>query len=109
YALAGIYEDVEARMEIPAEVTLGGRHHRAAELELHGGVSRGWPKKSYRVRFDQRVEHDFFGDGDTQVKRLVLQAAWIDPSFIRNKLLFELVRSLGGLAPRVGYAQLFLN
>jgi len=108
--LARLYEDPKARLEIAAQVGLGRERYAGVELELHGGSARTWPKKSYRLRFSESdVKYDFFGDGAQRIERIVLQAAWVDPSFVRAKLLFDLLRELGGLAPRIGYARLYIN
>ena len=108
--LSRILRMPEARVEIDAAVGLAGKRYEGVELELHGGTSRGFEKKSYRLRFgSMRPSFDFFGDGPEPLERLVLQAAWIDPSFLRNKLVFDVLRELGALAPRVGHARVFLN
>jgi hypothetical protein len=108
--LARLEIEPEARLEVPAEVSLSGRRYQSVELELHGGTARGWKKKSYRVRFaDERPKFDFFGDGKEKQERLVLQAAWIDQTFVRAKLVMDLMRELGGYAPRVSYARVFIN
>jgi len=108
--LARIHADPEARLEIAARVSLDGRVYEGAELELHGGSGRRWPKKSYRVRFpDERPTFDFFGTGAEKTERVVLQAAWIDPTFIRNKLIFDTLNDIGAWAPRLGYARVYIN
>jgi spore coat protein H len=100
----------DARLEVAADVSLAGKRYQGAELELHGGTARTFDKKSYRVRFpEQRPEYDFFGDGAQEQERLVLQAAVIDPTFVRAKLVMDLVRELGGLAPRIGFARVHIN
>lgn len=109
--LARIYADPEANIEVPASVSLNGLRYENVEFELHGGSGRLWPKKSYRVRFRDkpRPEHDFFGDGVDKAERLVLQGAWIDPTFVRNKIIFDTLSELGALAPRLGYARVYIN
>jgi hypothetical protein len=108
--LQALDADPKARLEVPAEVSLVGQRYGAVQLELHGGTARTFEKKSYRVRFaDDHPEFDFFGDGEHKEERLVLQASWIDQTFVRAKLVMDLVRELGGLAPRVGYARLHVN
>lgn len=109
--LQALHEDIDTRREIPAIVTLDGETYDGVELELHGGTARTFEKKSYRVRFpEQRPRFDFFADGsDERVERLVLQASWIDPTFVRAKLAFDSLRELGALAPRTSHARLYIN
>lgn len=109
--LARIHADPMARIEIPAAVSLNGRRYEGVEFEIHGGASRNWAKKSYRVRFvpKPRPVHDFFGTGLVRAERLVLQAAWIDPSFMRNKVIFDTLNEVGAMAPRLGFARLYIN
>ncbi|MCA9581478.1 MAG: CotH kinase family protein [Myxococcales bacterium] len=108
--LGRLYEDPDARIEVGASITLDGELFEDGEFELHGGAARSWPKKSYRVRFDDdKAPYDFFGDGTERHRRLVLQASWIDPTFVRAKTACDLVRELGGLAPRFNFTRLFIN
>ncbi len=98
------------RREIEAEVTINDEHVTGAVFELHGGSARSWEKKSFRLAFGDDVpKFDYFGDGAAKQRRLVLQAAWIDQTFVRAKLAMDLTRETGGLAPRVGYVRLFVN
>jgi spore coat protein H len=62
------------------------------------------------VRFHEpRPSFDFFGTGAEKTERLVLQAAWIDYTFIRNKLIFDTLNDIGAWAPRLGYARIYIN
>ena len=92
-------------------VTMDGQRREDVEFELHGGHVRTLPKKTYRLVFpdDEKPTVDWFGDGLETQRRVVLQANWIDPTSFRNKLTFDLIRDMGGLAPRVGYCILSIN
>ncbi|MCA9600539.1 MAG: CotH kinase family protein [Polyangiales bacterium] len=108
--LARIHASPKDSIEIPAAATIDGARYTDGEFELHGGSARSWPKKSYRFRFDDDgADYDFFGDGAQVQHRIVLQAAWVDMTFVRAKLAFDLARQMDGLAPRVGYARLYIN
>lgn len=99
-------------IEVLATVAIGSQRWDGVELELHGGFSRTLPKKSYRLTFpdSDRVAWTFDGeDAPDPQRRLVLQASWIDPTWLRNDLTFAAVRALGGLAPRTGFAVVYLN
>ena len=99
--------------EIDIAVTTEGRTYQGVVFELHGGISRTFPKKSYRMTFpddDELVTDVFAPAGPPEDhRRLVLQASWIDPTWLRNGLTMDLARSVGGLAPRAGFAVLRFN
>ena len=81
-------------------------------FELHGGHARTLAKKTYRLIFPDGQEpvFDLFGDGELGThRRFVLNASWIDPTFMRNRLTMDMVRELGGLSPRLSYRILLLN
>ncbi|MGC4118776.1 MAG: CotH kinase family protein [Myxococcales bacterium] len=103
----------EAELEVEAALRFEGTVHPSVRLELHGGYSRRVPKRSYRLTFPDEAElHTALFDRDAPAedhRRIVLQAAWIDPTFMRNKLTLDLVRALGGLAPRVAYVTVSFN
>ena len=108
--LALLLEDPQAEIEVPAAVVFDGEYFDDVEFELHGGFARTLPKKSFRVTFKgARPEVDLFGDGVESLKRLVLQASWIDPTWLRAKLTMDLTRIMGGLAPRISHVILYVN
>lgn len=110
-ALQRILEQPKERIEVDSTVRLGERYYRGVEFELHGGLARTFDKKSFRLKFQrgQQPLLDLFGDGRAPVRRVVLQASWVDTTFVRNKLTMDLVREMGGLAPRVGHVAVELN
>jgi spore coat protein H len=110
--LSRIHERFEEEITTSVDVTWNGLTWSGVKMELHGGFARTVPKKSYRLVFPDANElrGDLFGTGEDQdYRRLVLQASWIDRTFIRNKLTMDLLRDLDGLAPRIGYVILEMN
>ncbi len=108
--LKRMFAEPGASIEVPAEMTLLGWRITNGEIEIHGGVSRRYPKKSYRYKFPKgALKYDFFGRGVKTYRRLVLNASWVDRSFIRTKLAYDLTHSAGGLAPHTGFVRLYLN
>jgi spore coat protein CotH len=110
--LTRIHKRFEEELTIEVDLTYGGRAWSGVRLELHGGFARSVPKKSYRLVFpdEDQLEGDLFGEGKPGTyRRLVLQASWIDRTFIRNKLTMDLIRDLEGLAPRMGYVIVVMN
>jgi spore coat protein H len=104
-----LHEDPNAGVAATARIHLNGNALGPATLEIHGGFAKQLEKKSYRVRLPQEIPLDLFGGGPVDTQRFVLSAQWIDPTFSRNKLTHDLMRELGGLAPRVSYARVCFN
>ncbi len=107
--LLELLQNPDRRDEVPVEASFEGRQYQGVTLELHGGFARTAPKLSFRVNFrDENLRVRFAGPLEAH-KTVVLQASWIDPTFQRNRLTFDTVRAMGGLAPRVEYAVLAFN
>jgi hypothetical protein len=109
-----LHDDPEAFGEVEVGATLFGQRFEGAALEVHGGYARQVPKLSYRLRLPKDADgkdprFDLFGAGPEPIRRIVLQSSWIDPTFVRGVLVFERLRSLGGLAPRVSFVELHFN
>jgi spore coat protein H len=92
-------------------VRLDGRVYEGVTIELHGGIARKYPKRSYRLTFndDDKPELTLFSEAPETHRRVVLQASFIDPSFLRQGLTFDLLRALGAVAPRTGFVGLAFN
>jgi len=105
------HTDEASAIEIEALVDYDGVRYEDVEMELHGGFARTVAKKSYRLEFESDgIPCAFDGEADPDRQRhLVLQASWIDPTFLRNDLTFAAIRAVGGLAPRTGYAWVDIN
>lgn len=92
--------------EVECKIAIGAIQFSGAKLELHGGNASKGPKKSYRVILPKIASGglNLFGFGPESSRRFVLNSSWVDPTFVRNKLTLDAVRTMGGLAPRVGFA-----
>jgi len=106
-----LHDHIHDAIEIAAAVTIDGERFEGGSVEAHGGFAREVPKKSYRVALPDEpdAEVDLFGDGRERQRRFVLKASWIDRTFLREALALQLVRDSGGLAPRVGFAELWVR
>lgn len=69
---------------------LGNTNTMPGRVRIHGGVSRGFPKKSYAVTLDSPVAWL----GLRPSANWVLNAAFVDRSLMRHKLSYDLFRSL---------------
>lgn len=109
--LARIYAEPKERIEVMSTVEVDGLLYHEVEFELHGGLARRFDKKSFRLKFPDPdgTLLDLLGRGPEPTHRIVLQACWVDTTFVRNWLTMDLVRELGGLAPRLGFATVTLN
>lgn len=115
------------KRDVPVRVVIDGVAFDGARIEMHGATSRAYPKKSYDLKFGKcidpaadpksceqgkkpKIEGRLFGDGSTKsIDKVVLNASWIDGTFVRNKVVYDLAREMGALAPRTGTAMLRFN
>lgn len=76
-------------------------------IRLKGNSSYGHPgnKKSFKVDINQWVTGQDY-DG---MKKMNFNNGFKDPTFMREKVYFDLCQSLGILAPRVNYANVYMN
>ncbi|MBS1828407.1 MAG: CotH kinase family protein [Acidobacteria bacterium] len=93
-------------MEVDVEI--GDRQFPRSGIRFKGNSSyNSYPggKKSFKVKFDKYVKNTTY-DG---ISTINLNNAFKDPSFVREKVYYELANSLGLAAPRVSYAALSIN
>ncbi|MCO4760904.1 MAG: CotH kinase family protein [Myxococcales bacterium] len=83
--LAKIYADPNTKIWIPAALIIDGKT-RKGKMRLHGGSSRTFKKKSFRLNLDkdQRMP-----DGR---RKLVLRAEFVDKSQVRSFVAYEVMR-----------------
>lgn len=76
-------------------------------IRLKGNSSYGHPgnKKSFKIDINQWVTGQDY-DG---MKKLNFNNGFKDPTFMREKLFFDLCKDLGIYAPRVNYANVYMN
>lgn len=74
-------------------------------LRLRGNTSRGAGKKSFKIHTEK------FGGTEQlyDLKRINLKGGHNDPSEIRERLTFMLMRQLGGAAARANHVELYIN
>lgn len=63
----------------------------AIEMKTRGNSTFGYMKKPYQIKFDKKT--DMFGMG--AAKKWVLLANYVDGSFIRNKIVFDIAEQMG--------------
>ena len=96
YRLDTIHNDKDAK--IRTKVSVSGSWDEsydfsslAAELKTRGNSTFLMPKKPYQIKFDSKT--DMFGMG--KAKKWVLLANYVDGSFVRNKIIFDLCENIG--------------
>jgi len=100
--LAELVADPHANRYVDATVTAAGVSH-PARVRLHGGTSRDFVKKSFRIDLPE-------GDAIDGRRRLILRGEWNDKSLLRTYLAYELFRTATWLpTPRAEYVHLDLN
>lgn len=116
--LEELQEHKDEDLEVDGVFQLHGRCLPVG-VELHGGYALTFEKKSFKVKFNRGDDFpvDPFASGADPVappveigfKQLILKAAAVDPSLLRDRLAEDLMRAEGGLAPRVTFVNLALN
>ena len=76
-----------------------------AEVELRGSTSRTYPKRQFNVEFDDEIS--LFGLRKSD--EYILNGAWLDRSFARDELAFNLAEALGRFGVRQHFVELFIN
>jgi CotH kinase protein/VTC domain len=89
---------------VPARVTVAGRTYRVG-IELRGQASQRFPKKPYRFETDRRVRLL----GMPRERDWVLNAAYSDPTLMRDVLAHAAARRLNLAASRARHVELRLN
>lgn len=82
-----------------------------AAIEVRGSSSSWFPKRSYNLE----LQDDAGEDAALPFLGLPPEADWViygpytDKTYVRDALAFRLIRRLGGYAPRLRFAELFLE
>lgn len=112
-----VYTDGEAKIESKEEyvdctVTLTGADEFdfssvEAGIRGRGNSSWGYPKKPYRIKFDEK--NSVFGESKN--KSWVLLAMYNDYSFTKDRLAFSMADALetDAFVPSYNYVELYLN
>ncbi len=77
------------------------------EVDLKGNSSYSHPgnKKSFKVDFNDNIT----GQKYHGMTKLHFNNCWGDPTFMREKIFFDHCQEVGVLAPRVQYANVYMN
>lgn len=75
-----------------------GAFHDNVFIRIRGGTSRGWPKHSYKVEFNEG-DHFLLRPGLSRLSELNLNTTYTDKSYVRAVLTYEFDRDAGLPAP----------
>ena len=104
-------ENYEASEYIPADLTItdaSGTHgYENVGIRLKGNSSMAHPgkKKPFKIDFNEYI----VGQNHDGLKKLNFSNAFKDPSFLREKIFFDVSRSAGSFAPRTNFANVYFN
>lgn len=104
------YYTNDAGEELTGSVTItdatGTYGFDSITVALKGNSSYSHPgnKKSFKVDFNDFISQKFHG-----VTKLHFNNCWSDPTFMREKIFFDYCHDQGVLAPRVQYANIYMN
>lgn len=107
----GFWDSLTANYTLDAymrcSVTVDGNLYTDSGVKYKGNSSYNNPsqKKPFRIDF-QEYGSDQTHDG---LKKLVLNNAFKDPSFLREKLMLDFIEAHGIVGPRATFARLFVN
>lgn len=93
---------------MPVDVEIGDRSLPKSGIRFKGNSSyNSYPgqKKSFKIKFDKYDKKQHL-EGVTTIN---LNNAFKDPSFVREKMYYELAAGLGLAASRVSYAAVYIN
>jgi hypothetical protein len=90
--------------KVPARIKAGGRTVRA-EIELRGSSSLMFPKKPYAIETNRKVR--LFGM--PRERDWILNAAYTDPTLLRDPLAHDAARRLGLASSRFRHVTLRIN
>jgi spore coat protein H len=96
------HRDPFSQTYLPASVDLGGERWENVGIRYKGKSTRFFSKKPYRLKFPGN--HLFAGR-----EHVNLNSMYVDKSFLREKLAWDLFADMGELAPGASYVNLSIN
>lgn len=99
YDTLSVYGKVKCRVLINDSISIEGK------IKQRGGSSVGFAKKSYTVKFKEKL--DYFGE--SRSKTWMFIASYIDKSLMRNKLCYDMYDNFSekNIAPDIKYIQVY--
>jgi spore coat protein CotH len=79
----------------------------SVEVDLKGNSTYNHPgnKKSFKIDFNDNIG----GQKYHGMRKVHFNNCWNDPTFMREKIFFDYCEAQGVLAPRVNYANIYMN
>ncbi len=81
-----------------ASVYFNGEFYDNVFIRIRGGTARSWPKKAYKIEFNDQYDFRFQPDLP-RVDEINLNTTYTDKAYMRAVLSYELYRDSGGIAP----------
>jgi phage tail protein X len=98
----------EARSGTRASVYYNGEFYDNVFIRQRGGTAASWPKKSYKLDFNQG-SHFRFRDGVPRVDEINLNAPYTDKSYVRALLTAEVGNDAGTPSPETFHFRMHQN
>ena len=96
---------MKSRKYVSGSLSYKGRLWKNIGVRYRGGnFSRGRPKRAFKLKFNTVRGRTFFG-----LRRLNFNMQRNDPTFVREKIVCEMMRGIGLPSPRIGYVRLYFN
>ncbi|MBN2081689.1 CotH kinase family protein [bacterium] len=106
--IAALDEELWAADYKPGVFVAGDVRYEDVGLKYRGGAAQTFPKKSWKVSFNEDHEFDDPAWGYRRGK-LNLNAEYTDTTLMREQLTYDLMHDLGMLAPRSRFVRVYVN
>ena len=98
----------EQRRGTRASIYYNGEFYDNVFIRQRGGTAASWPKKSYKVDFNQG-NHFRFRDGVPRVDEINVNATYTDKSYVRARLTAEFGNDAGTPSPETIHFRMHQN
>ena len=83
---------------VRASIFYDGEFYDNVFIRVRGGTARSWPKKSYKIEFND--DHQFrFNDDERRVDEFNLNTTYTDKSYVRSVMSYEIHNAADSAAP----------
>lgn len=99
---ANITGDVKVKTNVSYISLHDAFQYQDVEISLAGNSARMLPKLSYNLKLKKK--DDLYG-----YRRLKLRSLYLDPSYIREQLAYDFIKSMGLVSSEFSFVRVFMN
>ncbi|KAI9271317.1 coth protein-domain-containing protein [Sporodiniella umbellata] len=105
-AIDNMHHNISGDITIKSDLTYLSLHDafkfQEVEVSLSGRSSRWMPKLSYNLKLKKK--DDLYG-----YRRLKLRSLYLDPSYLREQVAYDFVKSMGLISSEFSFVRVFMN